>query len=110
MVYINPRHFFPHYHVVQLERNFYSLPPLISLSVLKVQVLWVASNYTVQLTDKWPGLTFCQFRMMSFPVWKKQNLSILILEVFTNLQTIVRKLAEIGFFYELWSFPSRVYW
>lgn len=62
--------FFLHYHVVQLERNFYSLPPLISLSVFKFQVIWVVSSSVVQLTDKWPHLTFCQFRMMPFPVWQ----------------------------------------
>ena len=45
MVYMNPRYCFLHYHVVQLERNFCSLPPLISLSTFKVQVLWVCVGF-----------------------------------------------------------------
>lgn len=69
MVYMNPRLFFFHFHAGQLERNYCSLPRLISLSAVKVQDHWEISNYVVQMTCKCPRFSFSQFCII-IPIWK----------------------------------------
>lgn len=58
-----------HFHAGQLESNFCSLPPLISLSAFKVQDHWEISNYVIQMAYKWPCFSFSQFRIIT-PIWK----------------------------------------